>query len=295
VQEERRAEEDRRSEEDRRGREWEEARDRMEEQQEAERQAAELRRDRVREGRQAGSGRELDTFRSARWYVGAGVGGVSVSRLVTDGTLGEVGWTTNGEIAYLVPIKSQGIALGIGVSYANLPVSACSQAQTRASAVALHVGPRIPIPLRNRAWLSIRASFHAGAAGTWPGDSVRDRCHDLALENSDDPVAYGVRLTDGDAQGKFSYADLGWRGGAVVIGPDVEVGILVGAGKQAPVYLGGAFFLRHDQVLAVIRGDTYHFRQDGNSLALASASLGSLDGKASMARFQFGLRGTVMF
>lgn len=279
----------------RRDREWDEARERMQEQQEQDRLGEQARREELREQRASGSSADLDAFRRHKLYLVAGGGGTSVTRLTADGSQGEVGWTAGGELGYLIPVGGKGIGVGIGLSYANLPVSGCSRVQTRASAAALHVGPRVPVHLGKRAWLSIRGGLHVGAAGTWPGQSARDACARSSLEPGDDAgVLYGFRLSDGSDEARLSYAQVGWRGYALTFGPDLEVGAVFGAGGSA--YMGVAGFLRHDQLFAVVRGGTYHFQTGGGaSSALGSASVSSMDGKASMARFQFGLRGLVMF
>ena len=282
-----------REEQARRDREWDDARDRMEEQQEQDQLAEDARRRELREQRAVGSA-DLDEFRRHRLYMAAGGGGTSVSRLAADGSHGEVHWTAGGEVGYLIPVAARGVSVGIGLSYANLPVSGCSRVQTRASAAAVHVGPRVPVHLGKRAWLSIRGGLHVGAAGTWPGQSARDACARSNLEpGDDDGVLYGFRLSDGETEARISYAEVGWRGYALSFGPDLEVGAVFGAG---PLYLGVAGFLRHDQMFAVVRGGTYHFQAEGGaSPSLGSASISAMDGKVSMARFQFGLRGLVMF
>ncbi|MCP4870597.1 MAG: hypothetical protein GY898_17990 [Proteobacteria bacterium] len=273
--------------------EWEAARVRMEEQQEAEQAREDARR--ADRGTTTGpSGDERDRFRSRKLVLAGGIGGATVTRLQADGTTGEVDWSAGGEGAYLIPLKDNGLALGLGVSYTNVPVSGCSQAQTRASLFAVQIAPRIPISLGKRAWLSIRAGAHIGGGGTWPSDDVRDSCAVDRLANPDDRVAYGVRLSSGPATGRLSYAELGWRGASFVVGPDLEVAALFGAGS-ANMYLGAAAFLRHDQVFAIVNGDTYHFRDEGSGLSLFSSPVAGLDGKASMARFQFGVRGVVIF
>jgi hypothetical protein len=295
-QERREAEEAQRlAEEDqaRKDREWDQARDRMEGQQELDRADEEARRRELEQQRGAAD-TDLAGFRRHRLYLAAGGGGASITRLTADGSEGEVGWTAGGEVGYLIPVKERGVAIGIGLSYANLPVSGCSRAQTRGSVAALHVGPRVPVHLGRRAWLSIRGGLHVGAAGTWPGSAARTAC---AGNDGDSGVLYGLRLADSTtgAEARISYAEVGWRGYAVAFGPDLEVGAMFGAGKGSS-YLGVAGFIRHDQLFAVVRGDTYYFKAEGNTSAdLGSESISGMDGKASMARFQFGLRGVVMF
>ena len=279
----------------RKDQEWDEARDRMQEKQEQDRLAEEARRRELEQQRASGTS-DLSAFRRHRGYLVGGGGGTSVTRLTRDGTEGEVGWAVGGEIGYLIPVKERGVAIGIGLSYANLPVSGCSQVQTRGNAAALHVGPRIPVPLGRRAWLSIRAGLHVGAAGTWPGREARDACAG-AVEEADPGVRYGIRLRDPESgvDSRVSYAEVGWGGYAITFGPDLELGAIFGAG-EGPHYLGVAGFVRHDQLFAVVsEGDYYFETGSGSSTALDSESISVMDEKASMARFQFGLRGMVMF
>ena len=285
------------AEEERRKAEWDEAEALRKEEERAARRAE---RDQRRADRADGSAErsgdgDLENFRARKLYLAAGVGGASVTRLTADGTEAELEWTGNGELGFVVPIKDRGIGMGIGVSYTNLPVSGCSQRQTRSSALALVLGPRIPVHIKGRAWLSIRAGLHGGVSATWPGEDVRQQCAEEGLADSEAGVAYGVRLTEGEATRRVSYASLGWRGYSVILGPDLELSVLVGAGA-APVYVGGGLFLRYDQVFALVHGDTYRFRDENtDSLLLQSQSVASFGGTASMARFQFGLRGMVMF
>ena len=270
----------------------------MEEQQERERLEEERRRAEVRDRRAGGAGGgggELDQLRSRRLLIAAGVGGASVSRLTADGNQGEVDWSLGGEMAWLVPLNDRGLALGIGLSYTNLPVSGCSQTQTRGSVGALQLAPRIPIPLGKRAWLTIRAGAHIGVVGTWPSEQVRDECARASLSGDTGEIAYGVRLSDGDASARVTYSDLGWRGYGLAVGPDAEIGAMFGAGAN-PMYVGIAGFLRHDQLFAFVSASDYRFRDETtSSLTLHSTNVSGLDGRASMARFQFGVRGVVLF
>jgi hypothetical protein len=220
---------------------------------------------------------------------------VSVTRLLADGTEGELSWTSSGELGYLAPVGDAGHAVAIGLSYANLPVSACSQLQARASTGAVHVGPRLAWNLRGRTWLAAGVGGHVGAAGTWPQASLRQRCAEQRLQHPDDPVAYGVRLKDGASSGRVSYAELGWNGYAFVAGADAQVGVL-GAPGPGRSYLGVAFFLRHDQVFAAIRDGRYLFRPEGSSSPqLGGSQLAAISGTASMPRLQFGLRAQLIF
>ena len=268
----------------------------MEEQQEREQVEAERRRAEMRERRAGGAGGdELGALRSRRLLIALGGGGSSVTRLTADGSSGEVDWALGGEIAWLIPLTDRGIAFGIGLSYTNLPVSGCSAAQTRGSVGALQLAPRIPISLGKRAWLNIRAGAHLGVAATWPGETVRDECARARLGSEDSGIAYGARLKDGDAQARVSLSDLGWRGYGLAVGPDAEVGVLFGAGPS-DVYVGVAGFLRHDQIFAFVSANDYRFRDElASSVTIHSTEVSGLDGRASMARFQFGARGVVLF
>jgi hypothetical protein len=187
------------------------------------------------------------------------------------------------------------IAVVLAVSYANLPVSACSHAQSRASAAAVHAAPRISIHIKGQTWLDARVGFHVGAAATWPGGDMRAACADASLDSPDEAVAYGVRMGEGEGAVLMSYPQLGWKGFGLVLGPELQVGLLVKP-RALPIYAGGGLYLRHDQVFAAISEGTYRFRTgDGDSVALQEAQLPAMGGQTSMGRFQFGLRGQVSF
>ena len=66
--------------------------------------------------------------------------------------------------------------------------------------------------------------------------------------------------------------------------------------EDGSTYLGVSFFMRYDQVIPIIRGTAYHFQSEGDpSLGLSSVTLETVSGQASMPRFQFGLRGRILF
>jgi len=281
-------------EEQRRQAEWDAAQARMQEEQAREKEAERLRREQLREGRAASATSTDEAFTQRRLLMSGGIGGSSVGKLTAEGTSGEVQWAAQAELAYVVKLKGA-LGLPIGVSWANLPVSGCSHQQTRANGVSLHVGPRLATNLTGRLWLAGRIGAHVGGALSRPTADVRNKCATASL--AADGVEYGARLTaDDGATARLSLADLGWNGWAVLVGPDADIGIL-GAPGASKTYVGVSFFLRHDQVLPVIRGTSYHFRPEGasGSFELSSVTLNSISGRASMARFQFGLRGQMLF
>ncbi len=276
---------------------WAEARRRAEQDTEQERVDDGERRDSLRSERSSRSptdGDASDKLDKRRFYLAFAGGGSSVTRLGSDGDTAEADWAAHGELGLAVPLPDVPVALTIGLSYANMPLSGCAHQQTRGSALALHVAPRIPIHLKGDTWLQLRVGGHIGAAATWPGTEARQTCADERSLSTDGP-AYGVRLSSGDQEGRVSFADLGWNGYAMVVGPDLEFGILASPGPAA-VFVGGAFFIRHDQVLAAVDDGSYRFRPEGSpGVDLAKVDLAALDGAASMARFQFGARATLLF
>jgi hypothetical protein len=175
------------------------------------------------------------------------------------------------------------------VSYANLPVSGCSHRQTRGQTAAVHFGPRIQLTT-GKAVLALGLGGHVGLGGTSPTAWTREECNAEALV-SDDPVLYGVRVADGDARARLSYPQLGWDGVYLAPGADAElsVGVRIGPGVQ----LGGALFVRFDQLVPFIGSETYQFVGEGStSSALTSATVDAA--QAAMSRFQFGLRASLL-
>jgi hypothetical protein len=266
---------------------------------EAERSAAieaEQRRRRADAGAQEGS--EADQLGARRGYLAGGVGGVGVRRLTEESTVAELHPAAHVEIGLAIPLPVEGLALAIGASYANLPVSACSSMQVRSHIAALHVGPRIGVHIDARTWFALDLGFHVGAGGTWTSSSARQDCAGASLESEPSDIQYGVELEDGPLSGRVSFAQLGWQGYSLALGPQADVGILA-APDGSKVYFGVSFFVRHDQLFALLRGGsdkTYFFRpKDGTGPELGTVALGAVSGTASMARFQFGLRGRMLF
>jgi len=241
---------------------------------------------------------DQDAYLARRFYVAVGGGGSSVTRLTSTSTEAEMQWQGHWEFGYVAPLTVTPVGplgIALAVSYNNLPVSGCSQQQTRGNALALHAAPRLGMFLTGRLWLQAQVGFHLGGLGTWPTEGQRDSCAQKRLQTPDDQVAYGARLGSEGAFARLSFEELGWRGYAVVLGPDLAVGISV-APRAARLYLGAQFFLRHDQVFAVLNEGTYRYRVEGqDGLALGQQRLDAISGTASMARFQFGLRGHISF
>ena len=257
---------------------------------------AERRRRREEVGGRAGS--EAEQLAARRVFVAGGGGGVSVARLDEGSSTTELQAAGHLEVGVVIPLPTAGFALPIGISYANLPVSGCSAMQVRSHVASLHVGPRIGVSIRERLWFALNVGFHVGAGGTWTSGSARSACAGASLEAEPDDIAYGVRLDDGESTGRVSFAQLGWQGYTLALGPQADVGILVAPGTSK-VYFGISFFVRHDQLLALLRGGsdkTYFFRPEGGSgTELGSVTLGAVSGTASMTRFQFGIRGRMLF
>ena len=277
--------------------EWEQAQARMRAEQEREREAEELRRTQLREQREVASTRGDDPeFGKRRLAISAGGGASTVTAMQADGNRVGADWATNAKIEYVAPIKGSTVALPVGLSWANLPVNGCSHAQTRANSLALHLGPRLAAPIKGRLWVAGQLGAHVGGAASFPSNEAMASCAEAGKASGGEGVEYGARLSSDVGSARLSLADLGWTRWALLVGPDLDVGIL-GAPGRGKTYLGVAFFVRYDQVIPIIRGTTYHFRpeEDSSSLGLGSTTLETLSGRASMARVQFGLRGRLLF
>jgi hypothetical protein len=280
---------------------WAAAVEKMEEVQEAERREADEQRKTVKtqKSRRGKTPPDQDAYLARRFYVAAGGGGAGVTRMTSTATEAELQWQGHWEVGYVAPLAVSPIGpfgLSVAVSYNNLPVSGCSQQQTRGHALSLHAAPRLAMFLSGRLWLQAQAGFHVGGLATWPTATERDSCAEKRLQvDAADQVAYGARLGTAGGTARVSYEELGWRGYALTLGPDFVVGITV-APRASRLYIGAQFFVRHDQVFAVLNEGTYRYRveaQDG--LTLGQQKLDAVSGAASMGRFQFGLRGQVSF
>ena len=232
-------------------------------------------------------------FLARKFFFAGAVGPALVNQIEEDGERSRAEWSASGEFGGLIAIRGAPLSVALAVSYANLPVSGCSAVQTRSSVLSLHAGVRVPVQLRDRIWFAFRGGMHVGGGGSWPSPEARASCG--AAKLSADEVLYGVRLQGESGSGRLSYAALAWNGYSLALGPDLDATVFFGLGAQ-PGYIGVGFFLRHDQLLAAVRPDSYHFEIDGSSSPdLETVQLGYFDPQASMARLQLGFRATLVF
>jgi len=282
--------------EERKERDWQQAQARAAAEQEREKEAEKLRREELRERRVAPGGPADDVFATRRLALSVGGGGSTVTQMTADSSSVGLDWNAQTRVDYIVPIKGATVALPVGLSWSNVPVSGCSHKQTRANAVSLHAGPRFAAPIKGRLWFAGQIGGHIGGGLSLPTGDVRNQCATESLKPDGDGVAYGARMiADDGTAGRLSLADLGWSGWALLVGPDGDLGIL-GAPGAGPTYLGVSFFVRYDQVIPIVRGTAYQFQAEGSSSPdLSSVTLETVSGRASMARFQFGLRGRILF
>lgn len=232
------------------------------------------------------TGSDSDRYEARLGHIALGGGGAVVPAQSGDD---EVSTTLHLELGVDLPLGIPGLALAVGGSYADLPISGCSAMQTRGGVIAAHVGPRLSKHLRDRFWLTGEVGFHIGGGFSERSETDRDRCALARLEGDAGDVRFGAPVgPNGEA---VSFAQLGWGGGSLALGPHGDIGIL-GAPGQAPIYLGASFFFRYDQLFAVTPGGTAWYESGG---AVGSAEIGSLSGAASMSRMQFGVRGRVKF
>jgi len=234
-----------------------------------------------------------DRFTERRFFVAGAVGPALVARLQPQGS--EVGaeWAAMAEVGGLIRLPGSKLSVALGVSYANLPVSGCSAAQTRSSVVALHGGVRVPVPISDRIWFAFRGGMHVGGGGSWPSGAARSACGAAKLAEGEG--IYGVRLEGATGSGRLSYSALAWSGYSITLGPDLDATVFFGL-AEGRSYVGVGFFLRHDQLLTAVSSDSYHFEVDGASATdIETVQLVTFDPKASMARLQLGFRATLMF
>jgi hypothetical protein len=91
----------------------------------------------------------------------------------------------------------------------------------------------------------------------------------------------------------LSYSALDWSGYSLAIGPDLDATVFFQP-PSGETFIGVGFFLRHDQLLAAIRPDSYHYEIDGSSsVGLETVQMDYLDPQAAMARLQLGFRLTL--
>ena len=226
--------------------------------------------------------------------VQAGGGGVTVPAQGGGASGAPLGLAGHISLGVTLPLHGEALALGIGVSAANLPVSGCATTQTRSSVFALGLGVRLARSVGTGRWLAGHLGVHVGGGLADSAPRLRQGCIDSRESAGQEPV-YGAQLSEGDASGTVSFAALGWRGGSLVLGPEGDFGFLA-TPPGARVVLGLSVFARHDQVFAVLDGDqTTRWFLDEDTAKPASTELESVDGAASMARFQFGLRLRYLF
>ena len=275
---------------------WEEARLRAEDLARREAEEQSTARKQVREARQSPKPTD-DAERLGRFHMGlrGGVGGVTVSGWEDGASSISIAATGGGEIDAFVPLKGATVALKVGASYTNLPLSGCSFAQTRGHLIAGHLGPRVALPIKGRAWFTIEADIHLG--GGFGGGNQRelDACAEARVLGSGADPRYGVLIETEHGNTRLGYGELGWDWTTFSLGPDLEIAVLAAPTDRSPWFGIGAF-LRHDQVFAILPSGPLWFRPDGpDSLTLVKISIDSLDSRAAMARFQFGLRGHLLF
>ena len=225
--------------------------------------------------------------------VHASGGGVAVPRQGEGAGGSPLGVSGHLAFGVTLPLRGEVLALTVGISAGNLPVSGCATVQTRSSMLAFGLGVRLARPVGTGSWLAGHLGVHVGGGLADSGPRLRQVCVDSRESAGAEPT-YGVRLNDGYAVGVASYAALGWRGGSFAVGPEGDFGFLV-TPPGARVLLGLSVFARHDQVFAVLDGGETRWFLDEESGALSSAELGSVSMAASMGRFQFGLRLRYLF
>ena len=230
-------------------------------------------------------------FADRRFYLAGSVGPALVEQTLAEGTLARAEWSASAEFGGIIPIRGSKVSVAVGISYGNLPASGCSAVQTRTSVLALHGAVRVPVQISNRLWFAFRGGMHVGAGGSWPTAQTRARCGEAKLGADD--LLYGVRVEGANGSGRLSYSALDWSGYSFAIGPDLDATVFF----QPPsgrTFIGVGFFLRHDQLLAAIRPDSYHYELDGSSsVGLETVQMNYLDPQAAMARLQLGFRLTL--
>jgi hypothetical protein len=282
--------------EERRQQAWNEARERAEELARREVEEKDAARREIRAIRQPGPTEDsAEEARFGRVHVGlrGGVAGVTVAGVDGDGTATAVLASYGAELDAFLPLKAPHVALKLGASYTNLPVSGCSWAQTRSHTVSGHIGPRFAAPIKGRTWFAVDVDLHVGGGFGAATQADLDGCAEA--RSAGDPARYVTTIETEHGTARLGLGELGWRWATFALGPGLDAGILASPGERAP-WLGLSFYLRHDQVFAVLPGGDLWFRPEGEgSLTLVKTTVDSLDARTAMARFQFGLRGQIQF
>lgn len=228
------------------------------------------------------------------FVVEVGGGGVSVAAQNSDAGPG-VFLAGHAGFGVSLPLGRRAPALTVAFSVADLPVSRCSLRQERSTVVSFDLGLGLAHQVGSRLWLAGHAGVRFGGGIANGGADAREACAQARRAAEPGALSYGVRLSDGEQSGVVSYADLGWLGTSFAFGPEADMGVLVATGRGHTMF-GLSFFARHDQLFAILDGDhPTRWFLDEESGAPASADLGTLSSAASMARFQFGLRGRYLF
>ena len=221
-----------------------------------------------------------------------GSGGGVTTPLQGEGTGSAAGLAGHMTFGVTLPLRGEALALTVGISAGNLPVSGCATSQTRSSVFAFGLGLRLARSVGSGAWLAGHLGMHVGGGLADTGPRLRQVCVDS--READGALAWGARLSEGDASGVVSYPSLGWRGGSMAMGPDGDFGVLV-TPQGARVLVGLSVFVRHDQVFAVLEDGQKAWFLDDETGAITSTELSAISGAASMGRFQFGLRLRYLF
>lgn len=237
------------------------------------------------------SGGGIDSF---RWFLRGGPGLAVVPGKVDGEAEASASWVAGLEVGanpWIVPSR---LSLAVSVSYQSVPVSACDHQQSRAHLASVHLAPRLAVPISGAATLLAEVGAHVGAGFDGRDQGTRDRCADAAVAAAGQAPRYGIDVGTGAQAARLGYATLGWQGQSFVVGPSLDVAV-VARPSGAAAALGGGLFLRHDQIFAILPSEKRYYALVGDGVGLATLDLGPISGAASMARFQFGLRGWVLF
>lgn len=227
-----------------------------------------------------------------QWSVRGGVGVATVGGKVDGASETRGSWVAGAELGYAPWLLPNKLGLGLSISYQNAPVSGCAFEQTRTHLVSAHVGPRLAVGLPKGADLLVEVSGHVGAGFGGSTHGERTACAEAAIAQAGEDARYGLDVGEGAQQARLSLSHLGWQGQSITAGPQLEVAV-VGAPSTSRLGLGGGIFLRHDQIVPILPSEPRYYALDG--VALATLSIGPVSSAASMARFQVGVRGWMLF